>query len=341
MSLSSSEANVSVLCTAYNHASYIAEALDSFVSQKTTYPYEIIVHDDASTDDTPNIIADYADKFPHLIKPIFQETNQHSKGGFCSMLHAAKMSTGKYLAFCEGDDFWVSDDKIQIQTSVMEENTTVDYSFHPAFRVFEGKRESKASWRYEPGRIFSPAEILSTMSQFAPTSAGMFRREVLDVLPKWYLDTAPIGDFFFEMYGAARGGALFIDQPMSAYRMNAENSWTQRVARGSEQRFEFATGMQKSLDLLEKDFPEYPEAFRKKRAIIHYTMAMSYLVVGKDNDFAKEIEESASEYRFFSPRQRLTFLGRNYPSALRFLLSSKGRMGRFGRLLFPRAVGSE
>lgn len=116
---------VSIICLAYNHEKYIREALDSFVMQQTDFPFEIIVHDDASTDNTAAIIKEYEVKYPHLFRPIYQTENQYrlEKGRVTKIVfNAAK---GKYIAMCEADDYWTDPLKLQKQVDFMEHNPNV------------------------------------------------------------------------------------------------------------------------------------------------------------------------------------------------------------------------
>ena len=103
---------VSVYCLAYNHEQYIRDALEGFVRQKTNFRYEVLVHDDASTDNTPAIIREYAQKYPDIIKPIFQTENQYSKGVKILPEIIHPKSSGRYIAFCEGDDYWCDENKL-------------------------------------------------------------------------------------------------------------------------------------------------------------------------------------------------------------------------------------
>lgn len=113
---------VSICCTTYNHEKYIKECLDGILMQKTIYPFEIIIHDDASTDTTPQIISQYVKKYPTLIKPILQKENQYSKGiEICTQFVFPK-AQGKYIAMCEGDDYWIDPLKIQKQIDILEKN---------------------------------------------------------------------------------------------------------------------------------------------------------------------------------------------------------------------------
>lgn len=113
---------VSIRCATYNHAPYIRQCLDGFVMQKTDFCFEAIVHDDASTDGTADIIREYAAKYPDIIKPIYETENQYSKhDGSLARIMNAHMH-GKYIAFCEGDDYWTDPLKLQKQVDLLEKN---------------------------------------------------------------------------------------------------------------------------------------------------------------------------------------------------------------------------
>lgn len=111
---------VSIRCLAYNHEKYIRETLEGFVMQKTNFRFEAIVHDDASTDATAELIREYAEKYPDIIKPIYETENQYSKkdGSLFRISHEA--CKGKYIAFCEGDDYWTDPYKLQKQVDFLE-----------------------------------------------------------------------------------------------------------------------------------------------------------------------------------------------------------------------------
>ena len=129
------ELMVSIRCLAYNHEPYIRQCLEGFIMQKTNFRFEAVVHDDASTDGTVAIIREYAEKYPNIIKPIYETQNQYSKhdGSLGRIMSAA--CTGKYIAMCEGDDYWIDPYKLQKQVDFLE--THLDYSMsHTSFRYF-------------------------------------------------------------------------------------------------------------------------------------------------------------------------------------------------------------
>lgn len=111
---------VSIRCTAYNQEKFIRETLEGFIMQKTNFRFEAIVHDDASTDNTADIIREYAEKYPDIIKPIYETENQYSKkdGSLLRIMNEA--SKGKYITMCEGDDYWTDPYKLQKQVDFLE-----------------------------------------------------------------------------------------------------------------------------------------------------------------------------------------------------------------------------
>lgn len=118
---SNQEIMVTVQCLTYNHAAYIRQCLDGFLMQKTTFKFEVLVHDDASTDGTTEILKEYVSKYPDIIKPIVETENQYGKIGFSGIFALMNQrSKGKYIAFCEGDDYWIDPLKLQKQVDFLE-----------------------------------------------------------------------------------------------------------------------------------------------------------------------------------------------------------------------------
>ena len=118
---------VSISCITYNHAPYIRQCLDGFIMQKTNFAYEILIHDDASTDSTSDIIREYENKYPDIIKPIYETENQYQKGvPIGSAVWNVPRAQGKYIALCEGDDYWTDPYKLQKQVDYMEQHPEID-----------------------------------------------------------------------------------------------------------------------------------------------------------------------------------------------------------------------
>lgn len=128
---------VSIICNTYQHKEFIADAINGFLMQETSFPVEILIHDDASTDGTAEIVKSFEIKYPNLIKPIYQKVNQYSQGIKPSIHFQYPRALGKYIAFCEGDDYWTDPNKLQIQVNFLENNPDYVISGHDAFIIDE------------------------------------------------------------------------------------------------------------------------------------------------------------------------------------------------------------
>lgn len=113
---------VTVRCTTYNHAPYIRDCLEGFVRQQTNFKFECIVYDDASTDGTSDVVREYAEKYPDIIKPFIQEKNLYSSDKRQRHQIIKSNTRGKYTAFCEGDDYWIDPLKLQKQVDFLDSN---------------------------------------------------------------------------------------------------------------------------------------------------------------------------------------------------------------------------
>lgn len=224
------EPKVSICCITYNHEKYIRDAIEGFLLQKTTFPIEVIIHDDASTDGTANIVKEYADKYPRLIVPILQSENQWSKGVRPSPTYVWPRARGKYIALCEGDDYWTDPLKLQKQMDFLEEHQDCSLCFHAVKFVYANNPEKNYIRR--PKRIpkdfkFEMKHII-LQNSFIHTSSIMFLGEHIKELPKW-LKNAPIGDLPLILLLASKGRMGFINQVMSIYRIGTPNSWSLRI----------------------------------------------------------------------------------------------------------------
>lgn len=216
----------SINCVTYNHAPYIRQALDSFLMQKTDFDYEILVHDDASTDGTSEIIREYAAKYPGKIKPLIQSENQYSQGiDNISGAFNFPRASGKYIFMCDGDDYFVSPYKLQKQVDYMEANKECTLCIHSAAIHLVGKAFTKKQMRpYTNSRKISPQEMIDKTSGYAMSSMA-FPLSLVKELPDYYVD-CPVGDTPIQLMAAEKGYGYYFDEPMSAYRVGVAGSWT-------------------------------------------------------------------------------------------------------------------
>lgn len=217
---------VSVICNTYNHERYIRDALESFLAQKTTFAFEVLVHDDASTDRTAEIIREYEAKYPEIIKPIYETVNQYSlHNGMIKKLQFGR-AKGKYIAVCEGDDYWTDPLKLQKQYDAMEAHPEVDMCAHAASVIRDGKIVSTIAPKKESCIIPAEDVILGGGGYFA-TNSLFYLRSLRDNPPKFY---QYLGfDYSVQIWGSLRGGVLYLPDNMSVYRKGVENSWTVRM----------------------------------------------------------------------------------------------------------------
>lgn len=167
---------VSIRCITYNHEKYIRDTLEGFVMQKTNFKFEAIVHDDASTDNTAAIIREYAEKYPDIIKPIFETENQYSKhdGSLDRIMTAA--CKGKYIALCEGDDYWIDPYKLQKQVDFLESHPDYTMIFHNAKVYHEQTKTFEDSFSNITNKDYTGLEIYKTWT--VPTASVLVRKEI-------------------------------------------------------------------------------------------------------------------------------------------------------------------
>ena len=215
------EIKVSVVCNAYNHELYIRDALEGFVIQKTNFAFEVLIHDDASTDKTADIIREYEAKYPGIIKPIYQTENQYTKGGV-SRFQAPRIK-GKYVALCEGDDYWTDPLKLQKQYDAMEAHPEIDICAHAAIMV-NAKNEKKIDLiaPRKKNDIISAEDVIYGGGAFVATNSLFYKAYLYTTLFEFRKSFRI--DYTLQIQGALRGGMLYLSEVMSVYRYMVSNS---------------------------------------------------------------------------------------------------------------------
>lgn len=217
---------VSICCITYNHENYIRDAIEGFLMQKTSFPIEIIIHDDASTDNTAQIIKEYEDKYPDLFCNIFQNENQWSKGG--GSIYARfvyPQARGKYIALCEGDDYWTDPLKLQKQVDFLEENTVCALTCHQIYDRIGEKIEHRSI--INDSRFLSNQEIILARGKITSTLSLVFRKKYIDNLPNW-INKAPVGDIPLVFFLMIKGKVFCFNDYMGVYRKNLSTSWSNK-----------------------------------------------------------------------------------------------------------------
>lgn len=219
---------VTIRCMAYNQKSYIRQCLDGFVMQKTNFRFEAIVHDDASTDGTADIIREYAEKYPDIIKPIIEEENLYSKHDGSLRIIMDKHMHGKYIALCEGDDYWTDPLKLQKQYDFMETHPECSLCFHADYRLLPSG-EQKIHRPKTIKEFYTTEDIILGGGGFMATNSMFYRQ---DLFPRGdrpdFWKNCPIGDLPMMLYFATKGEVGYINESMSTYRVSSAGSWSSR-----------------------------------------------------------------------------------------------------------------
>ena len=229
---------VSICCITYNHAQFIRKCLDGFLMQQTNFPIEILIHDDCSTDGTIEIIQEYTAKYPDLIFPLYEEENQYQHGKAAEIdFYNYRRARGKYIAYCEGDDYWTDPLKLQKQVDFMEVNPEYSVCFHN-FQIYDLRNDQWSKPSYNIGKVLQQGGEDITTSMFLRNAnygqplTMLFRVSNFDYLwsqqYKYYRDTheiyhllcegkGRIMDFVGGVYNLHNGGvSTSLTTPMSA-----------------------------------------------------------------------------------------------------------------------------
>lgn len=208
---------VTIRCITYNHEPYIRQCLEGFIMQKTNFRFEAIVHDDASTDETANIIREYAEKYPDIIKPIFETENQYSKLDGSIQRIMSEHIHGKYVAMCEGDDYWIDPLKLQKQVDFLESNPKYSMCAHNAFVFYQQKNDvclfNKTSYSGE----LSVHDAIHAWK--IPTASILVLSEIAKEYPSW-LAVIYSGDYSLILRTLLKGKIYLNSDIMSVYRVS-------------------------------------------------------------------------------------------------------------------------
>lgn len=212
---------VSVCCATYNHENYIRQCLEGFVIQQTTFPFEILIHEDASTDNTAGIVKEFEAKYPHLFRCVYQTVNQFAiQNTLTNILFP--MSRGKYIALCEGDDYWTDPNKLQRQVDFLEANKEFSISTHNVLsKLYDaaGNLLNELEWFGKNHKEIYTINDLLMYGSGGATCSMVFRRVALDPLPEAF-NFLKGGDWPLQIFCATKGKMKYFTDAMGVYRRN-------------------------------------------------------------------------------------------------------------------------
>ena len=225
---------VSVVCITYNQEDYISSALDGFLKQKTDFPFEVLVHDDASTDRTTQIVKAYERKYPEIVKAVYEKENQYSRGRDILLDIMLPKISGQYVATCEGDDYWESTNKLQKSFDYLSTHPKCSMVSHST-DMYVG--ESTERRHYTPkflnrGGILR-SELIIIENNLIHTSSHFYRKDFLTRNLPVFLRMEKLGEVYdvvYVMMAATEGYIYILPDVLSIYRFRSKNSWNIRVA---------------------------------------------------------------------------------------------------------------
>lgn len=226
---------VTVACATYNHEKYIRKTLDGFMIQETTFPVEYIIHDDCSTDNTVSIIKEYQKKFPDKIKLIEQKDNQYSHGVKPLKTFVYPIAQGKYVALCEGDDYWTDKNKLQKQISFMEEHPEYSCTYHAVNYINNNGKIIKNDRVHIQECDITANEMIEKGGLFCATLSLCFKFEYVYDYPL-FRQMADVGDYPMQILMALRGKIHYFPDIMGCYRVSSIGSWTEKNNNNKEKR---------------------------------------------------------------------------------------------------------
>ncbi len=214
---------VIVWCLTYNQKDFIRDALNGFVMQQTNFPFEVVVHDDASTDGTTDIVMDYAKRYPEIIKPVVEKENQWRKGGLKHIISIMNEQhrRGKYIAFCEGDDYWIAPNKLQRQVDFLDNNPDYSMCFHSAKKKYETNVHAWIDCENIKDKDYDATD--GFINWTVPTASVLCRKEAMDFYANLKNpERIQNYDIFIILSCAMVGKLRGMHEQMSVYRIQGE-----------------------------------------------------------------------------------------------------------------------
>ncbi len=265
---------VSVCMITYNHEKFISEAIEGVLMQKTTFPIELIIGEDCSTDTTRSICIDYQKNYPEIIKLQLPETNKGMMRNFIENMQAA---TGKYIALCEGDDYWTDPYKLQKQVDFLDANEEYSFCFHD--NIILNQKTGEKRIRIGERLIDRTVDLKSIILEKNMATATLVFRNIINwkKIPEWFSQIGQ-GDYGLVVLLAEKGFGQFLPDVMSVYRIHDGGVWS-----GNKQRSYHINEDIKFYNLLYEYFiqTEIRKAILLKRAKAYQNLGINQMRGGK------------------------------------------------------------
>lgn len=301
---------VSICCLAYNHEKFIRQCLDGFLIQKCNFNFEVLIHDDASTDKTASIIKEYEKKYPKIIKPIYQTENQYSKNIGVSKTYQYPRAQGKYIALCEGDDYWTDPLKLQKQVDFLEANPDYVFSNSDVDVFNENTNRLTTQENVRIGALNRTGDVtgmdIITNDYYVRTLSIVARRDlVMDYSSSPYMDKyyskLMMGDRPLWIYLAHQGKFHYLSESTATYRIHNDSATHQTNLKKS---LRFKLSLREMKMVFFAIYPEdFTPSFVNKVTKSYYSCLLRYICF--DPSYQVFVDEDSKSL------QKIEFVRRN------------------------------
>lgn len=282
---------VDVTIATYNHAKFIAQTIESVLSQKTNFEYRLIIGDDCSTDGTQEIIKSYAQQYPDRITTLLYSQHRGFKTEERVGIQILKLATSRYVALLDGDDYWSNPLKLQRQVDFLESHPECAICFHNVKVIDESK--DREAWNFNPPdqkEISSIEDLLC--ENFLQTCSVMYRNGLIGTLPPWF-HSCEMGDWLLHVMNAQHGSIGYLPEVMAVYRMHAGGTWT-----SADPARKYLEAI-KAADLIDSYLNfKYKKVLKGRKAKLYQVLAGIYYRAG-ELDKARAALRKAFACRFF------------------------------------------
>lgn len=279
---------LSVLMITYNHAPFIAQALESVLMQQVGFDYEIVVGEDCSTDETRDILMKYQKMYSDRIRLLLPEKNLGMIRNFAATCKACR---GEYVAILEGDDFWTSPHKLQRQVDFLDSHPECAACFHNVQVVYDDGREPHLFHRKPLKLFFDQRDIVSDF--FVPTCSTVFRNGLFGDFPQWFYDL-PMGDWPLHVLNSEQGLYAYLDEMLASYRVHGGGGWSQKKMRDTVRQTVLAmTVVNRELRF------RHDKVMGRKIAMLEYELALTMVDNGDAKGALKQIGMAVQSSPFY------------------------------------------
>ena len=298
---------VSVAMITYNHERFVTTAIESVLAQRTDFPIELVIGDDASSDDTRRRIAPLKAQAPEVIRTLFHASNVGAHRNFEMVLEQCR---GEFVAFLEGDDYWICEEKLQMQANVLRARSDLVGVFHPTMIVDSFGRDTGKKYPPDCREEIGTRELLQYNPM--PAVSVMMRRNVIPKLPVSY-QKLKMTDWPIWILASLHGRWLCLPKVMSAYRVHGAGAWSSLSA---------AEAHKANAELMRELALQLPQPLsrmaRQRAALFQLLAWKTALDSGQPVDLLRELLGAAGHFRYYQ-----TGDGRRFASALWQTLSPR------------------